>query len=1391
MTVMMLAALLASTISNSFRAYAHDGQPHQPQLPLVEAVTPPPPMNAGPNAAGPLPPSNPPRAIGPQPQDPAAACAGGPTIDGILLDECYRHDFTLSGNNRRITVWYTKNPITATRMVDGVSRVLEHWISTDNQAVQVAQWTEEAWRRYFTDSGHEPYINGCSNNLNIQMEDGIGWSGIAYWGSPGSCNIGIDSPMVRNGGGAGTVYHEVQHYLQYSYDAGCYGFLQPNYPDDSEFIEGYADLGADSVNSTVDASGYAGGGYDPSTSMYDKSYGNLFNKYFIEQLGTIGTPTDSWHRMDALYKHYERCDANDTLYVLDTLVPSLSGGKLTEKQLFLNFFAANWAKDWADQPSQPELAYWDDDDGAFSQPTLRQNINMSGGSQSFSEGTPDDWAARYYQVTPQTGCSYLQMEVDGAPGASLGINFMAAKTTSPTRVLRSAKIGEDFVRTFAAAGVNNRLVTAINSFNNNYNYTVNLTCVSPTINILEPRQVKPAMVGAPDSPIAFLARWEVTDGSSTVRGLQQSQFSFLAGDKALQIVTGTFQEVGNQYWAIMLPPTQTLGTTFVNYTACLDTLCDTETNALLYVNPGNTDIALTFDASGSMNTEDTIGEGARITNAKKAGNVVADLLRPGDRIFVNDFSAFDNPLGCGAGAGNCALDIRTLLTRRDVTTATVTARINETRAAVNGISAREWTPVSEGLVAAKNALLNLPSNLNPKHIFLLSDGEENVKRYYADLKNELVSSGVVINTIAFGPEAPGNLMAQIAADTGGVYRPVATGPAGAGLLSPEAMEAQQAAYQSSLKSLNLPADVEAGLVAPYLPGQLGLANVYDYFDTEAQGAARVLNVNHTGVPAFDNVNSQRNLDVNMDPSVNQMRLVVAGKQPDDEINCGSDIRKVFVWTPSMDVDKDRGIPISPRNQQLTPNDWIIINNRFDDVLIVNNPEAGRWRFQVYYYPFICVPGQLEAESAEATAQGAPYDFSMNVSAQSTIQLEGRILGLTNNQGNAGDVVSIIGTLVGRSGTITPALAAAIIESPVGNKTLLMFDDGAHNDGAAGDNIFGTTYGQTHLGGSYSVRVLGYFRDPTNPSNLVWREWNGGFWIKGPRANDKDNDGLPDDWERRCKLNTEKNDAAEDPDQDGLTNAAELEAGTLPCRADTDNGGERDGSEVRGGRNPLLASDDRVRPIGHINIRALNKLILIGWTYPLSYTDMLVYVSTNPGQMGNATSMSQTVPFSLTGVTNGVKYYIKLVGKNGADEGDYSEVFEVTPKEDPDPPAGAMLIENGVEVVRNKNVLLNISSTDTPLNGAAQGANGHMTDQYSIWFNKVSAGVEMKISNDPGMAGAAWEPLASTKPWTLACAPGQVCTVYAQFRDAAGNESLIINDTALFRGAITYLPIVQK
>ena len=77
---------------------------------------------------------------------------------------------------------------------------------------------------------------------------------------------------------------------------------------------------------------------------------------------------------------------------------------------------------------------------------------------------------------------------------------------------------------------------------------------------------------------------------------------------------------------------------------------------------------------------------------------------------------------------------------------------------------------------------------------------------------------------------------------------------------------------------------------------------------------------------------------------------------------------------------------------------------------------------------------------------------------------------------------------------------------------------------------------------------------------------------GGRGNvDEDEDGLPDYWEDKFGLDTEDNGSIDknngpegDPDEDGLTNADELENRTDPKKADTDEDGLKDGVETNTG-----------------------------------------------------------------------------------------------------------------------------------------------------------------------------------------------------------------------------------
>ncbi|MCJ7659478.1 MAG: VWA domain-containing protein [Anaerolineales bacterium] len=1320
-----------------------------------------------------------------------AACSGSaPVVEGpVTLSNCYTHNFSVNGNARTISVWYSLVMTAVT--VDG--ETYSHWIANAAQAQAVAEAAEAAWQRYFTDSGHEPYLVGCDSNLNIQMRDGKGWSGIAYWASSGKCNIGIDAPDINGGVGDGdrrVIAHEVQHFLQYSYNNGCYADFKPMYPGDSEYVEGYADVGMNSVPGYGDAGYNMMGAYNNLSSMYDKSYGNSFLAYFTQQLGTLGAPADTYYHVDPMYQHYEECDVQDDLYVIDDVIQSLSGGSKDQKWFFVDFFAANYAHSYANASTQPELVYSDNDDVPTSGPTYSQDVNLSSGSQNWTESTPDDWAARYYRIRPQTGCDFVMLDVETVPaGGEVGINLMATRTSSPTQVLRSAHIGDKATRFFAGAGANDELIVVVNSFNTaSTTYDVTATCVVPTINILEPTQNPGhAMVGAPDSPIATLTRFEVTgSGSLAVSGITSSQITFNAEGDAPTLVANSFQEVGpGEYWAVINPPVKPVGTTWVDYQVCLQgSICDSETDAFLYVNPGNSDIALLFDESGSMVTEDTPGEGTRVDNAKKAGKVIPDLLRDDDRILVIGFGAKDDPAGCGlppdgTGTGNCPPDHKEHLARTDVTVpATITAAKN----AVDLVSARPlWTNIGDALREAKNKLLANPGNTNPDYIFLLSDGRENVLPKYEDVKAELQASGVHINTIGFGPEAPGSLLAQIAAENSGIYRPVATNGLGTTALSSSIpVEALTALGVS--EELAEPFSIAAVAAMPFLPGPLGLADAYDYFDTDAQDAARIFHVNFVGKPINNETWWESSAQV--DESVSILRFVVAGKQEDGALNL---IRRVEILPPGADPQQG-WIPVSPQDPgNLPPTSWQIRHSAYDDVVIIPQPDKGLWKIHTMYY---CLRCGISVS-----------DFMINGSVQSTVRLEGRLLGLDQGQARSGDTVPIVATLMTRNGTIPGALVGAFVENEGGEDFVWLLDDGMHNDGQAGDGIYGWPYSLTAHGGSYGVRIIAAFFDPANPAAVLVREWNGGFWILGPQevGQDLDKDGMPDDWERRCDLDTKSNDSQEDPDRDGLINFDELNLGTSPCQPDTDRGGELDGSEVSGQRNPLWPDDDLVLPIGHVELRPLDQQVWVNWNKPLSYTRMLVYVSTSPDQLGRPIDMGQTGTYIVPNLVNGQTYYFILQGEINGAKGAYSDQYMAIPKEDPVPPQGAFQIggpnvSDGGDTALSRNVTLLIDATDQ-LNYEGPASHSVSHDLVNPQFEgllQASDNIEMRFSNDPSIiSSVSWEPLAETKPWTVDCGVGETCIVYGQFRDGAMNESLIILDNIILGGESIYLPILYR
>jgi hypothetical protein len=78
-----------------------------------------------------------------------------------------------------------------------------------------------------------------------------------------------------------------------------------------------------------------------------------------------------------------------------------------------------------------------------------------------------------------------------------------------------------------------------------------------------------------------------------------------------------------------------------------------------------------------------------------------------------------------------------------------------------------------------------------------------------------------------------------------------------------------------------------------------------------------------------------------------------------------------------------------------------------------------------------------------------------------------------------------------------------------------------------------------------------------------------------KRRDRDHDRLPDKWEKRYHLSTQKRSGKGDPDHDRLTNRREYKARTNPRRKDTDRDGLTDRAELlRYKTNPRRADTDR-------------------------------------------------------------------------------------------------------------------------------------------------------------------------------------------------------------------------
>jgi hypothetical protein len=430
--------------------------------------------------------------------------------------------------------------------------------------------------------------------------------------------------------------------------------------------------------------------------------------------------------------------------------------------------------------------------------------------------------------------------------------------------------------------------------------------------------------------------------------------------------------------------------------------------------------------------------------------------------------------------------------------------------------------------------------------------------------------------------------------------------------------------------------------------------------------------------------------------------------------------------------------------------------------------------------------------ANAPTQVSDTPYQVIVSGQSNLTVELLLPDRLGSRFFTGNRLPLF-ALVSSDQPVGGLNLAALVTAPDGRTTSVpMFDDGQHDDGEAGDGVYGGVY--TLVNQANPVAPTG--EDPQQPpppndegsyrvrlniqTSQFSRQALGSFSVQeGP---DDNSNGLPDPFEQE---NNVTGDSA-DPDLDELDNLSEYQAGTDPRNSDSDGGGQNDGSELFKGKDPLDPSDDDIEAPEFLRVFPNVGFTLLTYDVRPGYNRLALFRATSPDGPWNVheTELPLTGIYSDTATTNDTTYFYRYMAIDGDD--DRSAVLDTTPatpSDDPFPPEAQVLINDDAPATTSLTVTLSFEPY------------GHPDEEALQAFADIS---EMMLSNDPLLTAAGWQPFAQDVPWQLApTAPGQETEVYARFRDAAQNESLVVLDGILVQepsgqpGSNVFLPLIQR
>lgn len=335
----------------------------------------------------------------------------------------------------------------------------------------------------------------------------------------------------------------------------------------------------------------------------------------------------------------------------------------------------------------------------------------------------------------------------------------------------------------------------------------------------------------------------------------------------------------------------------------------------------------------------------------------------------------------------------------------------------------------------------------------------------------------------------------------------------------------------------------------------------------------------------------------------------------------------------------------------------------------------------------------------------------------------------------------------------PALVALDRRFPVA-----LWDDGAHDDGEAGDGVFGARFRTTGVAGMYDIRFTTTCVSSVSGATIR-REARRAVTLGAPV--DSDGDGMFDAWETLYGLNPQDpSDAASDLDGDGVANVLELHYRTNPANSDTDGGGESDGSELAAGRDPLDGSDDVAKAPFLSAMPGNGKVVL---AFGMSTSGLRLHVQRAASALGPFRDITSeagrgALAFADDSASNEADacYRVRTLDEAGNASG-WSRTSCVRPRPDPDSPQLAIVAAPAS--AHSREVTLTLSGADVP----------HRVETFGLDRGVLSSGLsELRVGFGPDLSAVTWQPFTTSIAVRLPDAERP--TVWLQARDYAGNAS---------------------